>query len=142
MKIRRNFVFAKKYSTVYYQSDMYFIYHLYLVLRNAIARSRKRLLRQVTMHHCELQSNIKTIFGVQKQKRATQRFDIMHIVNTYIGRKCFISCQMLYDGLMNFRQHGHLGKGKREVCPSCVVRKICAKFPSADGRYTGFKRAE
>ena len=32
-----------------------------------------------------------------------------------------------------------LGKGKRVVIPSCVIRKIRDHFPEPDGQYTGFK---
>lgn len=64
----------------------------------------------------------------------------MHIVSISTGkpepngllenmfRKCFI-----------FRKHGWLGKGKRVICPSCVVRKIRKTYPSPNGEYTGFK---
>ena len=35
-------------------------------------------------------------------------------------------------------RHGHLGKGNRRVCPSCVVLKIRAHYPSVTGIYMGF----
>lgn len=35
-------------------------------------------------------------------------------------------------------QHGKLGKGNRVCPPACVVKAIGAKFPSADGTYTGY----
>ena len=36
-------------------------------------------------------------------------------------------------------RHGHLGKGNRRVCPSCVVLKIRAQFPSVTGVYMGYR---
>ena len=36
-------------------------------------------------------------------------------------------------------RHGHLGKGNRRVCPSCVVLKIRERFPSITGVYMGFR---
>jgi hypothetical protein len=36
-------------------------------------------------------------------------------------------------------RHGHLGKGNRRVCPSCVVLKIRERFPSVTGIYMGFR---
>lgn len=41
----------------------------------------------------------------------------------------------------NFRYwlcSGKLGKGHRVVTPACVVKKIREKWPSPDGKYTGF----
>ena len=37
-----------------------------------------------------------------------------------------------------FARHGHLGKGNHRVCPSCVVLKIRAQFPSVTGVYMGY----
>ncbi len=36
-------------------------------------------------------------------------------------------------------RHGHLGKGNRRVCPSCVVLKIRERFPSIIGIYMGYR---
>ena len=36
-------------------------------------------------------------------------------------------------------RHGHLGKGNRRVCPSCVVLKIRKRFPSITGIYMGYR---
>ena len=36
-------------------------------------------------------------------------------------------------------RHGHLGKGNRRVCPSCVVLKIREHFPSVTGIYMGYR---
>lgn len=38
-------------------------------------------------------------------------------------------------------RHGHLGKGNRRVCPSCVVLKIRAQYPSVTGIhvYMGYR---
>ena len=36
-------------------------------------------------------------------------------------------------------RHGHLGKGNRRVCPSCVVLKIRERFPSVTGIYMGYR---
>lgn len=36
-------------------------------------------------------------------------------------------------------RHGHLGRGNRRVCPSCVVLKIRAQFPSLTGVYMGYR---
>ena len=36
-------------------------------------------------------------------------------------------------------RYGHLGKGKRRVCPSCVVLKIRGKYPSVTGVYMGYR---
>lgn len=36
-------------------------------------------------------------------------------------------------------KHGHLGRGKRRVCPSCVVLKIRARFPSVTGVCMGYR---
>ena len=36
-------------------------------------------------------------------------------------------------------RHGHLGKGNRRVCPSCVVLKIRERYPSVTGVYMGFR---
>jgi hypothetical protein len=36
-------------------------------------------------------------------------------------------------------RHGHLGKGNRRVCPSCVVLKIRQRFPSITGIYMGYR---
>ena len=32
-----------------------------------------------------------------------------------------------------------LGKGKRKVCPSCVVKTIRTHYPSQTGVYMGFR---
>lgn len=36
-------------------------------------------------------------------------------------------------------RHGHLGKGNRRVCPSCVVLKIRERFPNITGVYMGYR---
>lgn len=36
-------------------------------------------------------------------------------------------------------RHGHLGKGNRRVCPSCIVLKIRENFPSVTGVYMGYR---
>ena len=36
-------------------------------------------------------------------------------------------------------RHGHLGKGNRRVCPSCVVLKIRERFPSVIDVYMGYR---
>ena len=36
-------------------------------------------------------------------------------------------------------KYGRLGKGNRCVCPSCVVLKIRARYPSVTGVYMGFR---
>jgi hypothetical protein len=36
-------------------------------------------------------------------------------------------------------RYGYLGKGNRGVCPSCVVLKIRARYPSVTGVYMGFR---
>ena len=36
-------------------------------------------------------------------------------------------------------RHGHLGKGNRRVCPSCVVLKIREQWPSVTGVYMGYR---
>lgn len=36
-------------------------------------------------------------------------------------------------------RHGHLGKGNRWVCPSCVVLKIRQRYPSVTGVYMGYR---
>ena len=35
--------------------------------------------------------------------------------------------------------YGHLGKGNRKVCPSCVVLKVRQNYPSQTGVYMGFR---
>ena len=37
-------------------------------------------------------------------------------------------------------RHGYLGKGKRKVCPSCVVKTIHKHYPSQTGVYIGFRQ--
>ncbi len=36
-------------------------------------------------------------------------------------------------------RHGHLGKGNRRVCPSCVVLEIRKRYPSVTGEYMGYR---
>lgn len=36
-------------------------------------------------------------------------------------------------------RYGHLGKGNRKVCPSCVVLKVRQNYPSQTGVYMGFR---
>ena len=36
-------------------------------------------------------------------------------------------------------KYGKLGRGNRRVLPACVVRLIRQAYPSADGRYMGFR---
>lgn len=36
-------------------------------------------------------------------------------------------------------RYGHLGKGNRRVCPSCVVLKIRERYPSLTGVYMGYR---
>lgn len=36
-------------------------------------------------------------------------------------------------------RYGHLGKGNRRVCPSCVVLKIRQRYPSLTGVYMGYR---
>ena len=36
-------------------------------------------------------------------------------------------------------RHGHPGKGNRKVCPSCVVIKLRARYPSLTGVYMGYR---
>lgn len=36
-------------------------------------------------------------------------------------------------------RYGHLGKGNRRVCPSCVVLKIREQYPSVTGIYMGYR---
>ena len=38
-----------------------------------------------------------------------------------------------------YARHGHLGKGNRWVCPSCVVIRIRSRFPSLTGVYMGYQ---
>ena len=37
-------------------------------------------------------------------------------------------------------RYGYLGKGKRKVCPSCVVKTIRRHYPSQTGVYMGFRQ--
>jgi hypothetical protein len=48
------------------------------------------------------------------------------------------------EHLAGYRQfvlacHGHLGKGNRRVCLSCVVLKISGQYPFVTGVYMGFR---
>lgn len=36
-------------------------------------------------------------------------------------------------------RYGHLGKGNRRVCPSCVVLEIRKRYPSVTGVYMGYR---
>lgn len=36
-------------------------------------------------------------------------------------------------------RYGHLGKGNRQVCPSCVLLKIREQYPSVTGVYMGYR---
>ena len=36
-------------------------------------------------------------------------------------------------------RYGHLGKGNRKVCPSCVVKTIRRNYPSQTGVYMGYR---
>jgi P2X purinoceptor 7 len=36
-------------------------------------------------------------------------------------------------------RHGHLGKGNRRVCPSCIVLKVGKPYPSITGVYMGYR---
>ena len=36
-------------------------------------------------------------------------------------------------------RYGYLGKGNRNVCPSCVVKIICRNYPSQTGVYMGYR---
>ena len=34
---------------------------------------------------------------------------------------------------------GHLGKGNRKVCPSCLVKTVRGHYPSQTGAYMGYR---
>lgn len=36
-------------------------------------------------------------------------------------------------------RYGHLGKGNRKVCPSCVVKTVRRHYPSQTGVYMGYR---
>ena len=36
-------------------------------------------------------------------------------------------------------KYGRPVKGNRRVCPSCVVLKICKRYPSVTGVYMGYR---
>ena len=36
-------------------------------------------------------------------------------------------------------RYGHLGKGNRKVCPSCVVKTVRGHYPSQTGVYMGYR---
>ena len=47
-------------------------------------------------------------------------------------------CKAAYRQFILAR-HGHLGKGSRRVCPSCVVLKSRERYPSVTGVYMGYR---
>ena len=75
------------------------------------------------------------------------------VVRTAINSERLILAQVYGDGYSNRRMRhkaygqfvaltvGATGFGTRVVVPACVVAAIRSKWPSADGVYTGFKKA-